>query len=520
MPDRHKSFCSYGSQPKAQAGSWKLASLTSAANDNKSKMFSNSLSDLVEHRYTASLAAPGGLASLSASRKFMAKHGGVPLIEALSINNRKIKQRLKRRTNADARVRLPFLAEVKEKEKDTKHTSSKIDRKKGRAAGLKGSASLPAMGGNKETQKSSGYLADVERKKKADMEKRQDLKWTNARYKAKLVNMTGPLRDYNAHIVFPQRYAGKGEVLKAGRDPNSRFMVEVNQYNEDQQMVVGPNNIYVLSVLQGSDLEDDPHAMTSAGLSVTETMQNICNQLKAAIRGAVAKAHPESQKKQGKQAKRKDFPPQTAVREVFASFDIDNNGVLDCKEMLIACQHLKLNISEDQIELIWPMLDSDGSGEVDIDEFFTIITHHENNLGAEKKQMTSSQRRRRIQERTDMAKHFLEVSHNVRTPVKAYMTKQNVSVKDFYRMVDEDGSGDIDKEELLQLLVKLKVPISMNELHLAFAAMDTDGDGGICEKEWNKFIKGGKKWELVHTEKMQQTKYLKRLQQIMMQPEY
>jgi len=268
---------------------------------------------------------------------------------------------------------------------------------------------------------------------------------------------------------------------------------------------------YVLSVVPKAVTKEDQTKQSSATLSVTQTMTNLCTEIKSAMKAEVCKKGPL-------EAFRSE-DGSDPVREIFSSFDTDGNGVLDCKEMLIACQQLDLDVTEEQLNVVWPMLDADGSGEVDIEEFFAIITHHDVQLESEKKVMTTNQRRKRIQERTDMANYFIEVSNNIRIPVVAHMRETKQSSTDFFRIIDEDGSGDIDKEELLHLLVRLKISVTMNELHLAFAAMDADEDGGISEKEWNKFIKGGKKWEMKHTEKMQQTKYLKRLQQIMMQPE-
>ena len=39
-------------------------------------------------------------------------------------------------------------------------------------------------------------------------------------------------------------------------------------------------------------------------------------------------------------------------------------------------------------------------------------------------------------------------------------------------------------------------------------------------KEFEKFLKGGQKWEQAHMQKMQQTKYMKRLQNALMQPDF
>merc|ERR1740138_1536809 len=166
--------------------------------------------------------------------------------------------------------------------------------------------------------------------------------------------------------------------------------------------------------------------------SVTQTMRDLCNQLKRKMREFVD----DYSKNQGADSKAGKVKPEVAtsraIKEVFEQFDVDGNGVLDAKEMLVACQQLNLKITEEQVNLIWPMLDADGSGEVDIDEFFTIIEHQHQHLAAEKKELTSTQRQKRIQERTDMAKHFLEVAQHVRGPVRAYIAKEKLSMQAFF----------------------------------------------------------------------------------------
>ena len=159
--------------------------------------------------------------------------------------------------------------------------------------------------------------------------------------------------------MYPVRHPTKGESTQNVRNPKARFIVKVHKYNEDTEMIVGPKNIYVLSVLTGMD---DQGSGEMAVTSVTQTMRDLCNQLQQKMREFVD----EYSKNQGtgSKAKASGVKPEAAmsraIRAVFEQFDVDGNGVLDAKEMLVACQQLNLKITEEQVNLIWPMLDVDG----------------------------------------------------------------------------------------------------------------------------------------------------------------
>jgi calmodulin len=52
-------------------------------------------------------------------------------------------------------------------------------------------------------------------------------------------------------------------------------------------------------------------------------------------------------------------------------------------------------------------------------------------------------------------------------------------VQKLFNVVDADGSGIIDKDEMAHLLQSLGVALSKEEIVIGFAKLDADSDGGV-----------------------------------------
>ena len=65
-----------------------------------------------------------------------------------------------------------------------------------------------------------------------------------------------------------------------------------------------------------------------------------------------------------------------------AQFDMDGDGMISKKELLIGCRSLNVEVSDTELDLIWPMIDGDGDGDVCADEFVKFITDTAAGAGA------------------------------------------------------------------------------------------------------------------------------------------
>jgi hypothetical protein len=57
------------------------------------------------------------------------------------------------------------------------------------------------------------------------------------------------------------------------------------------------------------------------------------------------------------------------LRQIFLKFDRDGNGMVDKREFLIGCNALGVQITAEEVDLMWPYFDLDNSGEIDMEEF-------------------------------------------------------------------------------------------------------------------------------------------------------
>jgi hypothetical protein len=60
-------------------------------------------------------------------------------------------------------------------------------------------------------------------------------------------------------------------------------------------------------------------------------------------------------------------------KEVFASFDTDNSGTIDGKELASALKNLKMYTSAKQVEDLMKEVDKDGNGTIEFNEFLDIV---------------------------------------------------------------------------------------------------------------------------------------------------
>jgi hypothetical protein len=61
------------------------------------------------------------------------------------------------------------------------------------------------------------------------------------------------------------------------------------------------------------------------------------------------------------------------IKDLFAEMDSDHNGELDKKEFLHGCLNVGIRISPQELNLVWPLFDSDGSGTIDTDELTAFL---------------------------------------------------------------------------------------------------------------------------------------------------
>lgn len=75
----------------------------------------------------------------------------------------------------------------------------------------------------------------------------------------------------------------------------------------------------------------------------------------------------------------------------------------------------------------------------------------------------------------------------LRTALLAKFSAENLSVRDVFDRIDVDGSGSLDKEEVMQASAMLGLVIGEHDLGETFEEIDADGDGAVSFFEFSKW---------------------------------
>ena len=179
-------------------------------------------------------------------------------------------------------------------------------------------------------------------------------------YAAKLQKLQGSLKKHEGTFVYPKK-------LKPGQ-----YEVKITDTGGKQMAIVIPGKSLDV-VVDFEKLEELATANTKKGAkgsgnhfaghnrgNVKITVDNLCAQVKKAIKKAT--------KEKGKDGK------QVSVAEIFKRFDENGNGVLDQREFLNGCHMLKVQISKEEVKLVWPVLTMGTTEEVSTEKFLKFVS--------------------------------------------------------------------------------------------------------------------------------------------------
>ncbi|KAL8536758.1 hypothetical protein ACS0TY_012072 [Phlomoides rotata] len=132
------------------------------------------------------------------------------------------------------------------------------------------------------------------------------------------------------------------------------------------------------------------------------------------------------------------------LREIFRSFDRNNDGSLTELELGSLLRSLGLKLSPDQIDALIQKADTNNNGLVEFSEFVVLV-----------------------------APELL--------PAKSPYSEEQL--KQLFKMFDKDGNGYITVAELAHSIAKLGHALTVDELTGMIREADTDGDGFEFEME-------------------------------------
>ena len=140
---------------------------------------------------------------------------------------------------------------------------------------------------------------------------------------------------------------------------------------------------------------------------------------------------------------------QKDYRQTFDMFDNNKSGKIDKKELGNVMRQLGKNPSETDLETLVKEVDADGDGEIDFNEFLTMMAESENS----------------------------EIDE----------------IKTAFAIFDKDGNGYISKDELKAVMVSLGERVTDADIDIMMKGADQNGDGKVSFDEFTVMMRGGGK---------------------------
>jgi Ca2+-binding EF-hand superfamily protein len=176
------------------------------------------------------------------------------------------------------------------------------------------------------------------------------------------------------------------------------------------------------------------------------------------------------------------------LKEVFDMVDEDGSGLLDREEVALVVEFFagEKEVSDQDIDGAMDQMDEDGSGEVDFEEF---LAWWKNSKKA------SSPKSVKIVDTND-AKNADKSSRAALSRTDSKRRMQRLSSRDdfdsnlrsIFNRYDDDGSGEIDADELMEIMQNLGVSVTEEEINAMVLEIDEDESGTIDFNEFRTMV--------------------------------
>lgn len=172
------------------------------------------------------------------------------------------------------------------------------------------------------------------------------------------------------------------------------------------------------------------------------------------------------------------------LRKTFKYFDRDGSGGIDFSEFQRAMELMGFAFTDIQQLALFARYDESYSGEVDYSNFVQKV------MESDFKGVSSVSKKALNALVTSTFLHqqaggsSLEGDDDSDVDADELKSFRRVEVQQLFNVVDVDKNGIIDKDEMAHLLQSLGVTLSVEEIDIGFAKLDTDSDGAV---DFNEF---------------------------------
>eukprot|EP00753_Platysulcus_tardus_P004988 PLAT12813.1.p1 GENE.PLAT12813.1~~PLAT12813.1.p1 ORF type:complete len:737 (-),score=303.97 PLAT12813.1:332-2383(-) len=139
------------------------------------------------------------------------------------------------------------------------------------------------------------------------------------------------------------------------------------------------------------------------------------------------------------------------LKEAFDVCDVDGGGSIEVAELRLVLRILGYSTTEEEASALCKRMDADGSGAVEWDEFREALLSMPGLIGK----------------------------------VSEEDLRRAGCIRDAFDACDADGSGEIDRDELVPVLAQLGLEVTAETMDAIMGVLDADGDGTVS---WLEFL--------------------------------
>jgi len=166
-------------------------------------------------------------------------------------------------------------------------------------------------------------------------------------------------------------------------------------------------------------------------------------------------------------------------KDAFKKFDAAGAGEIPTSELGTVMRMLGHNLKDEELEECIKIVDADGGGSVDIDEFLELM------------RTKTKEAQDEVEVFTLLTLSKLQTNKMGRFWFWIYCKRmEGTKVKEAFRILDKDGKGEIHTDVIKEILQKLDDNLTDADLNEMIAEIDEDGSGWVDYDEFKGLMLG------------------------------